>query len=125
MNIAPLTLQQVFDNAVATAKTGEMSVGGPSCKYKAVSGCKCFIGASIPDSLYMIDFEGKSADGLIMNFKSMALLFGSIDCLLLIELQQIHDRTPIKSYGILDIPVIHEKLKNFAVENNLSFDWVL
>jgi hypothetical protein len=122
-NITPLTLQQVFDNAVTVAKTGKRSNGQLSCRYRSDSGCKCFIGESMPDELYSFLFETMDARGLML-FAEMRELFGNIDPDLLNEIQKIHDKNSSpKANNLLDIKAVHSQLGEFAKENNLKFDW--
>jgi hypothetical protein len=130
--MTPLTLQQVFDNAVTVAKTGKKSVRNGECRYRSEDGSKCFIGASIPDDIYSSDFEGEPIVSLIYRKDINGLFYGAQE-LVLQELQELHDTAGYKeddhgdaiydSCEDFNMNEIHEKMKSFAEKYNLSFDW--
>jgi hypothetical protein len=126
--ITTLTPQQVFDNAVAVAKTGirsgETINGQFNCQYRSPDKSTCFIGASIPDNIYKNSFDYEYGGDIFEIKEWTAPLFDGIDADFLYKLQRIHDNNPSpEDDNKLNIMRVHRELGVFAEENNLSFDW--
>lgn len=95
--------QEVFDLAACHLLTQMRRAWGPrptgldhkteACVYRAPDGCKCAVGALIPDELYDPDMDtGSSGIGTIMGrHLTLAQLFGGVSQNLLAHLQVIHD----------------------------------
>lgn len=103
MNITPLTMQQVFDNAINVMRARDYSVAASdgTCLYRSSVG-PCVIGASIPDELYDENIEGVSAGTLCRNNfrysdmskdrrEALARLFSKCDVEFINCLQSAHD----------------------------------
>ena len=72
------------------------------CKYRGPDGTKCAIGCLIPDEKYTPALEGKGSSSPIVR-DALGLGGTEDDSLIrfLIELQQIHDSTPVESWNEL------------------------
>ena len=106
MNITPLTMQQVLDNALNVMRARDYSVAANSrgtCLYRSSVG-PCVIGASIPDELYDESIENTSASALYRGHShapfsdaskdkraALAKLFSKCDVEFLALLQDAHD----------------------------------
>lgn len=110
MNITPLTMQQVLDNALNVMRARDYRVAADSdgrCLYRSSVG-SCVIGASIPDELYDESIENTSASALYRGHShapfsdaskdkraavraALAKLFSKCDGEFLEQLQDAHD----------------------------------
>lgn len=87
-----MTPQEIFDTvAVHLIKQGRKSLDGLKCRYRAADGCRCAVGALIPDSLYHEAMEGMPVDVLAAAFHSELPGWFSDDLQLLQALQRVHD----------------------------------
>lgn len=125
------TRQQTFD-AVARHlfKQGRMSMDLKSgdvvgsCRYRSKDGCRCAIGAVIPDDRYDPRMEGLMADALLKNFPEVCDAL-PLDGRFLVDLQQTHDEdsnwlTTDTMQRALERTALAHRLKP-AIVHTLSF----
>lgn len=72
---------------------------GLECAYRGDNGLKCAIGCLIPDELYNEKMEGISIHGLARKFPSLGKIFRDVNMDMLLELQGVHDDTPVERWG--------------------------
>jgi hypothetical protein len=103
--------QEAFETMVQhLRKQGRRSVlddVSQACVYRSPDGLKCAIGALIPYSEYKAEFEGKPVTALFDYG-----LFESLDALLLINMQNVHDFTPVDKW--------EERFQDLAEEYDLT-----
>lgn len=93
--------QQVFDIAARHLLTQKQRSATPRpgskdrCLYRAPDGCKCAVGALIPDDIYEPGMDdGDSGIALLHSrFPVIRELFANVSLNLLSDLQDIHDDT--------------------------------
>ncbi len=92
-----------------------------SCVYRSTNGDKCAIGCLIPDDRYSPKLENNTAltlhtriytNGLSYLEQALGYSINAKDAIFLRDLQRIHDQTVPANWI--------QKLKEFAVENNLT-----
>jgi len=110
-----MTLQEIFDKVVQHARTqGRKSLTADGeCVYRSPDGYKCFIGALIPDAVYVPKMEGIAAGALVEFYPTTYYLFAGIDSNSLSTLQEIHDT--------LVVEVWEAAFEDFASEHNLTY----
>lgn len=122
-----LTNQQVFDNALnQMRKQNYMRSYNPdlqTCVYRGKNGLKCAIGASIPDSMYDPEIEGKAAWHLLqlVQFRE---LFQGVRQYLLEELQRLHDGDydePDEGHETIDSALFESRMKHLALQFDLDY----
>lgn len=99
-----MTEQEVFDKVATHLLTqGKKAEDDGSCKYRAPDGCKCAVGALIPDELYtpQMDIDGVlfySDDinnvGVIKVLRDQEITCDN----LLVALQSLHDGEEVKNW---------------------------
>ena len=113
INLLAREPQEIFDIVVAHARTMDKKSTRcrpePVCAYRGEQGRKCFVGALIPDEEYDVSMEGPISmlapvEMPYLSDKSYRLL---------IELQGIHDLTPMNKW--------EEGLKDVAEEFGLNY----
>lgn len=67
-----------------------LSKKASGCAYRGEHGFKCAVGASIPDSMYDPEIEGKTVSQLLQRAE-FSRLFLAVSPLLLGSLQALHD----------------------------------
>ena len=79
---------------------GRKSVRGTQCAYRSPDGCKCAVGAVIPDDLYTSAIEGRIIDGILNEYRCeyytddlYAALHTHLS--LLRSLQYVHDQSEL------------------------------
>lgn len=90
------SLQQMFDIAAAHLLQQQKRATGPDeliCVYRAPDGCKCAVGALIPDELYDVGVEGLPAGSVLnkLNARLTPLWSDPHARDLLRRLQYVHD----------------------------------
>ena len=119
--------QLIFDETVKHARhqgCKATRLSGGSCAYRAPNGNRCFIGAHIPDSIYVPKMEGLDVHSILTSFPAVCEYFGITeqelishnilsDKYLLQSLQRIHD---------LHAPTYwEEQFKNVAAQFGLTY----
>lgn len=90
--------QEAFDIVVNHLKTQKQRsffpYSGNTCAYRGPNGLKCAVGALIPDYLYSEDMDlmPMSVGKLLKTFPKLGKFFEGVNKLLLLELQNIHDK---------------------------------
>lgn len=120
--IVPYTSnQEVFDLAArhlltqkAKARIQRDESSNQRCLYRAPDGCKCAVGALIPDEIYQpeMDQGDTGIDEIISRFPTIATLFSGVDDDLLADLQTVHDDYIVSRWG--------EHLRALATDYGLS-----
>lgn len=112
--------QEAFDLATRHLLTQKQRSATPRpgskdrCLYRAPDGCKCAVGALIPDDIYEpgMDDGDSGIDDVISRFPVIKELFANVSMNLLAELQNIHDDTPPRLWA--------EELRHLASEYGLN-----
>lgn len=91
--------QKVYNIIKAHAiKQNERAIDGVTCQYRSPDGLKCFIGAIIPDELYNPDMEGSNIESVLLYYPDFKEFLGVPDLTFLIQLQNIHDWSPVEDW---------------------------
>lgn len=109
-----MSLQQLFDDVVAHARTQRKisnkairidHIDTTMCQYRSADGLKCFIGALIPDDLYQASFEDQCVEEILRMSKELKSYFKTkydlMECTFIIatrHLQIIHDCSPVSDW---------------------------
>lgn len=64
--------------------------------YYGDDGCKCPVGALIPESLYKKEMECANIEELLPHFSDLKKFFKNVDTNLLIAMQELHDDKPVE-----------------------------
>lgn len=90
-----MTPQTIFDEVVRHAFKQRAPARGecaPLCRYRADDGNKCFVGALIPDEIYVVGMDGAGGvSNLIRGYENTLPAWFGTHRELLEDLQQIHD----------------------------------
>jgi len=117
-----LTLQQILDIVVKHLLTqAEQSLDPDNsfCMYRGPRGLKCAVGILIREDLYDVNMENQPVGALFTQWHDVIVGSG-IDaddmdaCIMLNELQQIHDPDPVPAWEF--------SLKELADKHGLSFN---
>lgn len=123
-DIQPLTLQQVFDNALNGVRgqgyKPSMSVDG--CAYRGFGGRKCAIGHCIPDELYDPSMDAYPTGVAVLRekFPPVDALFSGLSTHDLGRLQGIHDDLS-NTAGSLAQQQFEREMQRFAEERGLTY----
>lgn len=87
-----------------------------ACIYRAPDGCKCAIGALIPDEVYTDSMEGVGIEAVMKEFPVVNKIFAMLRPADLEQLQFIHDSSKVDSWPrklklfaeLRDIPITKE-----------------
>lgn len=94
------TNQSVFTNSVRyLLRQGVPSIEESSgqCKYRSDDGCRCAIGAILPDHLYRRDMEGQRVSLILQERRATNKYFLDVDRVLLSDMQTAHDKAAIEN----------------------------
>lgn len=151
MSIQPLTLQQVFDNALNVMRARnykpaydpDADGGAGGCMYRSSIG-PCVIGASIPDELYDPLLENTSAVDIVkgdpydlVHFEcdpdleatpelqakldGLKVLFSYCSGNALASMQMAHDDMQLRMTLKSRREVFEEKMRQLAIDNDLRY----
>jgi len=113
--ITPLTLQQVFDNALLGIRSQDyVKCEDDGCVYFGGNGLHCGIGWSIPVSIYSPSIEGHGIDLVLSMSTKLKALFEGVESSHLVRLQGIHD-------GMSNPTRFESRMRDFARKRKLLF----
>jgi hypothetical protein len=121
MAFVQITEQEAFDRAILHMfRQGRQAVHGNSnvCAYRAADGCKCPVGAVLPDSLYRPKMEGSAVDHAVFNG-----VFDSGVRHILACIQSLHDGEGnpwLNADRTFDKPKLKEAVRKLAISADLS-----